>query len=96
MAVTQADAGRRRYAIVGHTAQPEAAFVCRRLCAGRRSPILAQGVRVAGRLGRREAVLSKPDTELVRGVDTIFDHGGVNLQATDLMWVSRPAGASHL
>src|SRR5215469_11714348 len=47
--------------------------------------------RAAGRLGRWKAVPGKPGSELVRGADTIIDHGGVDLQATDVIWVSRPA-----
>ena len=52
--------------------------------------VLAAPGRRPAWLRRRQAVLGKPGSELVRGTDSVVDHGGVDLQATDLMRVGGP------
>jgi hypothetical protein len=52
-------------------------------------PSLASGRRPVW-LGRRPAVLSKPASELLRGTDSAINHGGADLQATDLLRIFRP------
>jgi hypothetical protein len=58
-------------------------FACRR-----------RGVAASGRrpvwLGRRQAVRGKPASELLRGTDSAVNHGGADLQATDLLRIFRP------
>jgi hypothetical protein len=37
-----------------------------------------------------QAALGKPGGELARGAHSVIDHGGVDVQATDLIRISRP------
>lgn len=37
-----------------------------------------------------QAALGKPGSELARGAHSVIDHGGIDVQATDLIRISRP------